>query len=158
MEKTPIDRLFDYNPLTKEDIEKSNKLINELVNIVSLQQKTIIEIKTLLESTIKKTDSHEQLMYSISKRLEDFINMFGNVNNVISGINQSQYQQHYNSIPQQVNNIPIQQPRPSTGMSSRLNFDPMSVSVPNPEGTTQPMTQQQVAQQRQATLRQFARK
>lgn len=157
MEKTPIERLFETNPLEKEDIEIINKNILELVGIVSAQQKTIIDIKTLLESLIKKADSSEQLSYTVSKKLDDFINIASNVNNMMGGFsggfqpfNQQPSQQRPVQMMRQQPVSPIQQPRTTNQGGATMGFDPMSVSAPNPEGTTQVLTPQQ-----QAALQQF---
>lgn len=164
MEKTSIERLFEVNLLEKEDIEIINKNILELVGIVSAQQKTIIDIKTLLESLIKKTDSSEQLSYAVSKKLDDFINMASNVNNIMGGFNggfqpfnQQPPQQRPVQMMRQQPVSPIQQTKNSQG-GATIGFDPMSVSAPNPEGTTQVLTpQQQEALQQFNLNRQFRR-
>lgn len=151
MEKTPIDRLFNSNPLEKEDINPIVKTINDVISIVNTQQKLIIEMKASIETLTKKVGENSSLLINITNKIDDVNNANASA---ISSLNNyqfptppyQQYNQQHPVIPNNRNNIPMVQPKSSN--NGTLGFDPMSVSVPNTNvqgDSTSNVTPQQMA-------------
>ena len=146
-EKTPIERLFEFDPISKDDLEMLANSVNELSKIVALQQKALTEYKNSIDILTKKIEGCEQSNYSVSRKIDELVQQTVGINNMINTPTQPQgYQYQQGAYRQQ----PIAQPQ-GYGMQnqhhreSTLKFDPMGVSAPIPGGTVNPMTPQQQA-------------
>lgn len=157
-EKTAIDRLFNLDIIDKNDIVGLEESINKLIQQTVECNKKNIELKTVVDSLVKKIDNIEQLTSMLSRKIDEMNQQMIGVNNMVpTGFNPSAFINSNNVQRQQIpyNSQPKVQHR-----DSRLGFDPMSVSAPNQEGIVQPMTPQQQAElmQQQRLIQQRAMK
>jgi hypothetical protein len=147
-EKTSIERLFEFDPISREDLEMISNSMSELSKIIALQQKALTEYKSSIDILSKKIEGCEQSNYSLSRKIDELVQQTVGINNMINATPQ------HPSFPHQTQSAYrqpiIAQPQPY-GMQSQaqrdstLKFDPMGVSAPIPGGSVNPMTPQQQA-------------
>lgn len=158
-EKTAIDRLFNLDNIDKNDIIGIEESINQLIGQNIEFNKKNVELKTVVDSLVKKIDNIEQLTSMLTRKIDEMNQQITGVNNMFSpgSFNSSPFTNSNNLQRQQIQYNPQARVQPR---DSRLGFDPMSVSAPNQEGIVQPMTPQQQAElmQQQRLIQQRAMK
>lgn len=73
-EKSSVERLFNFNPLEKEDLLPLINIIENLNKTISNQQKHINDLKNSLDIANKKISDMSQSIYVMSNHISSIIN------------------------------------------------------------------------------------
>lgn len=145
--KDSIDRLFENNPVSLDDINRLNDKINkmnaDMSSGLSQQLQIISEIRASTDKIARQVTECASVVVKIHSMVDMLSRQFNSIsafeNMVSSNINSMNAQQQQNQQSMQVQN------QPQRSNSGTLGFDPMEMSVPIPGNQHINMTQEQLA-------------
>lgn len=146
--KDSIDRLFENNPVSLDDINRLNDKINKMNTDMSSGLSQQLQIVSDIRASVDKIARQVTECASVTVKIHSMVDMLSRQFNSISAF-ENMVSSNINSMnaqQQQQNPQSMQvQGQPQRNNSGTLGFDPMEMSVPIPGNQHINMTQEQLA-------------